>query len=81
MSFPRDGAVARVATQPDPFVTACTEDSVGLELGNIWVGSEEIDTFLLRPLRPTFLSLDLCLYRRCADGDRRMKRGRLARLG
>ena len=46
MRLPRDRAVARVATQPDPFVTAGTEDSVCLELGNIWIGLEEVDTFL-----------------------------------
>ena len=59
MGFPWDRTVARVATQPDPFVTAGTEDSVGLELSNIWISSEEIDTLLLRSLRPTFLSLGL----------------------
>jgi hypothetical protein len=47
MGFPWDRAVAGVATQPDPFVTAGTEDSVGLELGNIWISSEEVDTLLL----------------------------------
>jgi len=47
MGFPWDRTVARVATQPDPFVTASTEDSVGLELSDIWISSEEIDTLLL----------------------------------
>ena len=32
---------------------------MGLELGNIWISSEEVDTFLLRSLRPTLLSLGL----------------------
>jgi hypothetical protein len=81
MGFPRDGAVTGVATQPDPFVTAGAEDSVSLELGNIGIGSEEIDAFLLRPLRPTFLSLVMRLDRWCADRCGRMKGRRLARLG
>ena len=45
MGLPRDRAVARVASQPDPFVTAGTKDSVCLELGDIWIGFEEVDTF------------------------------------
>ena len=59
MGFPRDRTVARVAAQPDPFVAASTENSVRLELGNIWISSEEIDTLLLRSFRPTFLPLGL----------------------
>lgn len=79
VSLPRDGAIARVATQPDPFVTSGAEDSVSLELGDVWIGPEEIDALLLRPLRSTFLSLGL--YRRSADRDRRRKGRRFARLG
>lgn len=79
MGFPRDGAVTGVATQPDPLVTAGAEDSVSLELSNIWISSEEIDAFLLRPLRPTFLSLGL--DHRCADRGRRREGRGLPRLG
>jgi hypothetical protein len=81
MGFPRDGAIARVATQPDPLITAGAEDSVSLELSDIWIGSEEVDALLLRPLRPTLLSLGLCLNDGgCADGDRGRQGRGLARL-
>lgn len=80
MSFPRDGAVAGVATQPDPFVAAGAKDTVSLELSDIGVGAEEIDALLLRPLRPTFLSLGLRLDGRCADGDGGREGGLVARL-
>ena len=78
MSFPWDGAVTRVATQPDPLVTAGAEDSVSLKLGNVWISSEEVDALLLRPLRPTFLSLGL--YGWCIDRGGRGKGRGLARL-
>ena len=47
MGFPWDRTVAGVATQPDPFVAASAEDTVSLELGNVWIGTEEVDTLLL----------------------------------
>lgn len=59
MGLPWNRAVAGVATQPDPLVAAGAEDSVSLELGDIWISSEEVDALLLGPLRPAFFSLGL----------------------
>ena len=59
MGFPWDRTVAGVATQPNPFVATGAEDSVSLELGNIWISAEEVDTLLLRSLGPAFLPLGL----------------------
>lgn len=78
MGFPWDRTVARVAPQPDPFVTAGAEDPVGLELSNIWISLEEIDTLLLRSFRPTFLSLGWECWR--VDRGGRRNGRRLARL-
>jgi len=47
MGFPWNRTVTGVATQPDPFIATSAEDSVSLELGDIWISSEEIDTLLL----------------------------------
>jgi hypothetical protein len=46
MSVPRDGTIRRVRSQSYPFITRTTKDTVGLELGDVWVRTEVLYTFL-----------------------------------
>ena len=76
MRFLWNRAIAGVVAQPDPPFTAGTEDSMGLELGNIWISSEEVDTFLLRSLRPTLLSLGMrCWHASGGEGRKGQRFG------
>ena len=47
MSIPRDGAKGRIWAQADPLVAGPTEDTVGIELSYIRVGTKVLDTLLL----------------------------------
>ena len=53
MGVPWNGTIRGIRAQANPLITGCTQDTIGLELGDVGVRTQIINTLFFGPLSTT----------------------------